>query len=225
MRILLIEDERELRELLEYGLSRLNYKVTAAANANDALIMVEETVPDLILLDLMLPGLQGLQFLDIIRRKNQAVPVIIISARTGEDDIIKGLEHGADDYLPKPFSMRLLEAKINASFRRAGRGQQADSEKISSGGVTVDPESRRATSGDEVLQLTQKEFDLLSLFLRRPQKVFTRNQLLNIIWGYEVELVSRTVDAHVAMLRKKLGPRGSNIKTLPKIGYLWADDG
>jgi two-component system phosphate regulon response regulator PhoB len=224
MQILIIEDEKELRELLEYGLGSLNFKVTGAGNANDALIMVEESVPDLILLDLMLPGLQGMQFLDIVRRKNQTVPVIIISARTGEDDIIKGLEHGADDYLPKPFSMRLLEAKINAALRRAGGGVPT-SEKLVSGDVTVDPEARRASVGGESLQLTQKEFDLLSLFVRKPEKVFTRNQLLNIIWGYEAELVSRTVDAHVAMLRKKLGQRGTWIKTLPKIGYLWSAEG
>jgi two-component system phosphate regulon response regulator PhoB len=219
MQILIIEDERELRELLEYGLGRLSHKVTGAGNANDALIMVEDTLPVLILLDLMLPGLQGLQFLDILRRKNRQVPVIIISARTGEEDIIRCLEHGADDYLPKPFSMKLLEAKINAAFRRAGGGEPA--ERLSSSGVTIVPESRRAISDGEPLQLTQKEFDLLRLFVRKPQKVFTRNQLLNIIWGYEAELVSRTVDAHVAMLRKKLGPKGSCIKTLPKIGYLW----
>jgi two-component system phosphate regulon response regulator PhoB len=222
MQILVIEDERELRELLEYGLGRLNFKVTGASNANDALIMIEEAVPDLILLDLMLPGLQGLQFLDIVRRKNQAVPVIIISALTGEEDVIRGLEHGADDYLPKPFSMRLLEAKINAALRRAPGG--APEGRLESGGVTVDPDSRRATSAGDPLQLTQKEFDLLSLFIRKPQKVFTRNQLLNIVWGYEAELVSRTVDAHVAMLRKKLGPNGSCIRTLPKIGYLWSPE-
>ncbi|MDR1314123.1 MAG: response regulator transcription factor [Deltaproteobacteria bacterium] len=224
MQILVIEDERELRELLEYGLTSLNFKVTGAGNANDALILVEEGIPDLILLDLMLPGLQGLQFLDIVRRKNQTVPVIIISARTGEEDIIKGLEHGADDYLPKPFSMRLLEAKIKAALRRAG-GSPAHSGTIVSGDVTVDPESRRAAVAGEAIQLTQKEFDLLSLFVRKPEKVFTRNQLLNTIWGYEAELVSRTVDAHVAMLRKKLGARGAWIKTLPKIGYLWSAGG
>jgi two-component system phosphate regulon response regulator PhoB len=221
MQILIIEDERELRELLEYGLGNLNFKVMGAGNANDALIMVEEAVPDLILLDLMLPGLQGLQFLDIIRRKNQKIPVIIISARTGEDDIIRGLEHGADDYLPKPFSIRLLEAKINAALRRAGTGTDS-SEKLASGDVTIDLQARRATVCGEALQLTQKEYDLLSLFVRKPEKVFTRNQLLNIIWGYEADLVSRTVDAHVAMLRKKLGQRGVSIKTLPKIGYMWS---
>jgi two-component system phosphate regulon response regulator PhoB len=222
MHILIIEDEKELRELLEYGLGRLNHKVTGAGNANDALIMVEESFPDIILLDLMLPGLQGLQFLDILRRKDKSVPVIVISARTGEEDIIKCLEHGADDYLPKPFTMRLLEAKINAALRRAKGG--APPERLASGGVVIDLDARRAEAGGETLQLTQKEFDLLSLFVRKPQKVFTRNQLLNMIWGYEADLVSRTVDAHVAMLRKKLGERGSCIKTLPKIGYLWAGE-
>ncbi|MDR1166501.1 MAG: response regulator transcription factor [Deltaproteobacteria bacterium] len=220
MRILIIEDERELRELLEYSLGRVGYQVLALDNANDALIAVEETAADLVLLDLMLPGLQGLQFLDIFRQKRLMTPVIIISARVGEEDVIKGLERGADDYLVKPFSVKILEAKIKAALRRAGEREGAP--YLSSGGVSVDLESHAAMRGNEVLKLTQKEFDLLTLFLKKPEKVFTRNQLLNVIWGYEADLISRTVDAHVASLRKKLGDKGSRIRTLPKIGYLWA---
>jgi two-component system phosphate regulon response regulator PhoB len=219
MQILIIEDESELRELMEYNLSRQNYQVSTIDNANDALIMIEDCPPDLVLLDLMLPGLQGLQFLDIFRGKDQATPVIIISARISEDDIVNGLEHGADDYLPKPFSIKILEAKVKAAFRRTSERRGASS--LSSGGITVDIEAHRAAIGQTPLQLTQKEFDLLSLFIRKPEKVFTRNQLLNLIWGYDADLISRTVDAHVAMLRKKLGEKGSYIKTVPKIGYLW----
>jgi two-component system phosphate regulon response regulator PhoB len=219
MQILIIEDESELRELMEYNLSRQNYQVTTIDNANDALIMIEDCPPDLILLDLMLPGLQGMQFLDIYRQKDKATPVIIISARIAEEDIVNGLEHGADDYLPKPFSIKILEAKVKAAFRRTTERKGAIS--LSSGGITVDLEAHRASIGPNVLQLTQKEFDLLSLFIRKPEKVFTRNQLLNLIWGYEADLISRTVDAHVAMLRKKLGEKGTYIKTVPKIGYLW----
>jgi two-component system phosphate regulon response regulator PhoB len=219
MQILIIEDENELRELMEYNLSRQNYQVVTIDNANDALIMIEDCPPDLILLDLMLPGLQGMQFLDIFREKDKATPVIIISARIAEEDIVKGLDHGADDYLPKPFSIKILEAKVKAAFRRSAERKGVVS--LASGGVTVDIEAHRAAIGQTNLQLTQKEFDLLSLFIRKPEKVFTRNQLLNIIWGYEADLISRTVDAHVAMLRKKLGEKGVYIKTVPKIGYLW----
>jgi two-component system phosphate regulon response regulator PhoB len=223
MQILIIEDELGLREVIEYSLVREGFQVTALDNANDALMALEDCPPDLVLLDLMLPGLQGLQFLDIFRQQNQRTPVIIISAKNTEDDIIKALERGADDYLPKPFSLKLLETKIRVALRRLN--DQPNTNILSRAGVVVDLEAHKATSDGAERQLTQQEFDLLALFLRRPQKVFTRNQLLNIIWGYGSDLNSRTVDVHMAMLRKKLADKASNIKTLPKIGYLWESGG
>jgi two-component system phosphate regulon response regulator PhoB len=220
MHILMIEDEASLREVIEYNLTREGYQVTALDNANDALIAVEDCPPDLILLDLMLPGLQGLQFLDILRRTDRSLPVIVISARDSEEDIIKALERGADDYLPKPFTIKLLETKIKVALRRSGdRGGEGD--LFQSCGVTVDLTAHRAAIDGHEVQLTQKEFDLLALFARRPEKVFTRNQLLSVIWGYDNEVNSRTVDVHVATLRKKLGDKGRHIRTLPQIGYLW----
>ncbi|MDR2460303.1 MAG: response regulator transcription factor [Deltaproteobacteria bacterium] len=219
MQILLIEDENALREIIEFHLMREGYQICSLGNANDALIAMEDAPPDLVLLDLMLPGLQGMQFLDIFRQKDHKTPVIIISARTSEEDIIKALERGADDYLPKPFSVRLLETKIKVALRR--QGEQPDANCFESGGVKIQLESHKASSEGRELQLTQKEFDLLALFLRKPQKVFTRNQLLSMVWGYDSDLNSRTVDVHVAMLRKKLGECGSHVKTIPKIGYQW----
>ena len=219
MNILMIEDEASLREVIAYNLTREGYQVTALENANDALIAMEDCPPDLILLDLMLPGLQGLQFLDILRRRDKSLPVIVISARDSEEDIIKALERGADDYLPKPFTIKLLETKIKVALRRSG--DRVEEDAIQSCGVNVDLTAHRAVIEDRELQLTQKEFDLLALFIRRPEKVFTRNQLLSVIWGYDNELNSRTVDVHVATLRKKLGEKGRHIRTLPKIGYLW----
>lgn len=218
MRILIIEDEEALRELLEYELNRLDMTVVALDNANDALIAAEDCPPDLILLDLMLPGLKGLQFLEILRRDGNDVPVIIISARNAEADVIAGLDCGADDYLTKPFSFNYLEAKIRAVMRRGGEGKSGA--RISLGGICLDLEAHKAFSDGEILQLTQKEFELLTLFMRKVGRAFTRNQLLNTVWGYEANLISRTVDAHVASLRKKLGPKGSFIQTVPKIGYL-----
>ncbi|MDR1394847.1 MAG: response regulator [Deltaproteobacteria bacterium] len=218
MRILTIEDEEALRELCDYELGRAGYQCLSLANANDALIAVEDWLPDLILLDLMLPGLQGLQFLEIIRRQKTAVPVIVISARNSEKDIIAALNRGADDYVTKPFTFSFLEAKIKAVLRR---GQTSISEVIEAGGIRLDLTAHRVKAGDQILNLTQKEFELLSLFMRSPGQVFSRNQLLNSVWGYDNELISRTVDAHVATLRKKLADRGLFIKTLPKIGYAW----
>lgn len=219
MRILIIEDEEALRELLEYEFTRQGLTVVSLDNANDALIAVEDCPPDLILLDLMLPGLKGLQFLDILRREGNEVPIIIISARNAETDIINALERGADDYVTKPFSFNFLEAKIKAVLRRGG--EIKSSAKISMGGITVDPESHKAFCDDELLPLTQKEFELLSFFIQKSGRAFTRNQLLNSIWGYDASLLSRTVDVHVASLRKKMGDKGAYIQTVPKIGYLW----
>ncbi|MDR1043703.1 MAG: response regulator [Candidatus Adiutrix sp.] len=219
MQILIIEDEEALRELLDYEFRRLEIGVLALDNANDALMAVEDCPPDLILLDLMLPGLKGLQFLDILRREGNDVPVIIISARNAETDIINALERGADDYVTKPFSFNFLEAKMKAVLRRGG--EIKSSPKFSLGGVSVDLEAHKAFSDGQALPLTQKEFELLTLFMRKAGRAFTRNQLLNSIWGYDSSLVSRTVDVHVASLRKKLGDKGRYIQTVPKIGYLW----
>lgn len=219
MRILIIEDEEALRELLEYEFSRQDVTVIALDNAGDALIAVEDCPPDLILLDLMLPGLKGLQFLDILRREGHELPVIIISARNAETDIINALERGADDYVTKPFSFNFLEAKIRAVRRRGG--ELKSSQKIVAGGISLDLEAHKALNDDQALPLTQKEFELLNLFMSRSGRAFTRNQLLNTIWGYDSDPVSRTVDVHVASLRKKLGDKGHYIQTVPKIGYLW----
>lgn len=219
IRILIIEDEDALRELLEYEFTRQGMEIVALDNAGDALIAVEDCLPDLILLDLMLPGLKGLQFLDILRRGGSDVPVIIISARNAEADIIYALDHGADDYVTKPFGVSFLEAKVRALLRRGGEMKAGAS--LSGGGISVDLEAHKAFIGSETLTLTQKEFELLSLFMKKPGRAFTRNQLLNAVWGYEADLASRTVDVHVASLRKKLGDRGIYIQTIPKIGYLW----
>lgn len=219
MRILIIEDEDALRELLEYEFSRLDIAVVALDNAGDALMTIEDCPPDVILLDLMLPGLKGLQFLDILRRENNETPVIIISARNAEADIINALERGADDYVAKPFSFNFLEAKMRAVLRRGGEGKGGA--RLAAGGVSVDLEAHKAFIDNEPLTLTQKEFELLALFMRKAGRAFTRNQLLNMVWGYDNNLISRTVDVHVASLRKKLGDKGSYIQTVPKIGYLW----
>ena len=219
LQVLIIEDEEALRELLEYEFGRQGIDVVALDNANDALIAVEDCPPDLILLDLMLPGLKGLQFLDILRREGNEVPIIIISARNAEADIINALDRGADDYVTKPFSFSYLGAKIKALLRRGG--ELKSTAAISAGGITIDLEARKVTVDGEPLSLTQKEFDLLALFMRKSGRAFTRNQLLNTIWGYEATLVSRTVDVHVASLRKKLGDKGLYIQTIPKIGYSW----
>ena len=222
--VLLIEDESDLNDLIRYNLKHTGHKVIALSNANDALIVLEDTYADLILLDLMLPGLQGLQFLDILRKRKDNVPVIIISARNAEHDIINALERGADDYITKPFSFDFLEAKIQAVLRRGALSGSKTGAK-NSDGIVIDDDLHKVTIDGEQIHLTQKEYDLLSILMHNPEKVFTRNQLLNSVWGYDTDLYTRTVDSHIATLRKKLGSKGRHIRSVHKIGYSWEHSG
>ncbi|MCK5880079.1 MAG: response regulator transcription factor [Holophagae bacterium] len=217
-RILIIEDEPDLRDLVEFNLKASGYSPVGTDNANDALMLINDAQFDLILLDLMLPGLQGDQFLKILRGMDRVsdTPLMIVSAKDSEEDIVAGLDAGADDYLTKPFSIKVLLAKTAAILRRAttmGRKNTVHA------GISVNSETHRATVDGRDIQLAAKEFDLLLLFVRNPEKVFTRNQLLNTIWGYEADIFTRTVDAHISSLRKKLGEKGRLICSVPKIGY------
>ncbi len=216
--ILLIEDEEEIRRLIRYNVEKEGYRVHESENANDGLIMLGEILFNLILLDLMLPGLSGMQFLQVIKKNREydQIPVIIISAKNKEEDIVAALTEGADDYLTKPFSMKVLIARIKALLRRGSKGEDS---KLSYEDILVETDKHRVFSGKEEIFLTKKEFELLSLFLNNPGRVFTRDQLLNSIWGYEADVYTRTVDAHISSLRKKLGIGGRIIRSIPKIGY------
>jgi DNA-binding response OmpR family regulator len=216
--ILLVEDEAHIRDLISYNLKKDGFQIIEADNANDALIVLEDATIDLILLDLMLPGLTGMQFLSILKRvpEHADIPVIIISARDTEKEIIAALEAGSDDYLTKPFSMNMLRARIKAIFRR---GPKKEATSLSYSGINVDTGSHEVTVSGRGVSLTKKEFDLLTLFIQNPKQVYTRNQLLNSIWGYDTDVYTRTVDAHISSLRKKLGEKGHLIKSIPKIGY------
>jgi two-component system phosphate regulon response regulator PhoB len=218
-KILLIEDQEDLRELIVYNLQKENkFEVIESDNANDALIILEDVNVDLILLDLMLPGLKGSDFLRIIKNKEKTeeIPVIIISAKAKEQDVVQGLKLGADDYLTKPFSTKVLMAKIETILRRVSPGKQTT---FSYQSIRLNRENHKVYADGNEVTLTNKEFELILLFLKKPQKVFHRNQLLNTIWGYDSEVFTRTVDAHISSLRKKLGKQGKLIKSIPKVGY------
>jgi two-component system phosphate regulon response regulator PhoB len=218
IKILVIEDHEEMSDLIKFNLEQKGYEVICSADANDGLIHLENFNPEVILLDLMLPGLKGTDFLAIIRnnKKYQHIPVIIISAKNTENDIIKGLESGADDYLTKPFSMSILAAKVKAILRRS---PSMENKVISESGIEIDTVNYTVNTEEGEIVLTNKEYELLLIFLKNPKRVFTRNQLLNAVWGYESDVYSRTVDTHISSLRKKLGVKGSIIKSVPKIGY------
>ena len=219
--VLLIEDDLDITELIAYNLQKAGFKVHTADNANDGLIILDEVACDIILLDLMLPGLKGMDFLKIIRSKENTanIPVIIISAKNAEHDIISGLNTGADDYLPKPFSMEMLTAKVNTILRRGSSITGRSSNIIEHKGIKIDDANHKVYIDGQEIKLTHKEYELLRLFLLNPDTIFSRDRLLNSIWGYDSQSYTRTVDAHIASLRKKLLLYGDLIKSVSKTGY------
>src|SRR6478609_4356456 len=240
--ILVVEDEVDLNNLVRSHLEAEGHTTHQAFEGPGALRLVEETAPDLIILDWMLPGMDGLSVCRQVRQ-NHLMPILMLTARSEEIDRVLGLEVGADDYVVKPFSMRELLARVRALLRRvsldmqnAPSGGQSDtartqaantiasatdeaSEPIIRGPLRVDPTSHTATLDGAELDLTPKEFELLQLFAEHPGRAFSREFLVERIWGYEYDGFERTVDTHITRLRKKLGPLGDKIITVWGVGY------
>ena len=218
-KILLVEDDAMLRETLAYNLTKSGYVVFTAADGVTALEMAKETEPDLVLLDLMLPELDGLSVCRALREQRN-VPIIMLTARTGEVDKIVGLDAGADDYVTKPFSLGELLARVRAALRRAP--QAIVSDKLISGDLSLDLISRRAMLGDRELPLSPKEFSLLAELMRNRGAVLSRDLLLTRVWGFDYYGDARTVDVHIRWLREKIEADPSHperIQTVRGIGY------
>ena len=226
--ILIAEDERDLSNLVRRHLEDEGHRVVQAFDGPTAVLAAQQERPDLVVLDWMLPRLDGLEVCRRIRRES-IVPILMLTARSEEIDRVLGLEVGADDYLTKPFSIRELLARIRALLRRkeldlkaapaAAPGAAADAETITVGPIAVSPSMRTATIDGTELDLTPKEFDLLALFVRNPGRAFSRDYLLERVWSNEYEVTDRTVDTHVQRLRKKLGDEADLIRTVWGIGY------
>jgi DNA-binding response OmpR family regulator len=222
--ILIVEDERNLCDLIRDNLQEQGYGVFQAFDGPSALTMARETVPDLVILDIMLPGIDGLE---VCRRLRQGsiVPILMLTACAEEIDRVLGLELGADDYLTKPFSMRELKARVGALLRRVEMMQTTDlsaDQVVTSAGLYLDPTSHETRLDDQTIGLTPKEFSLLYLLVRHPGRVFSRAYLLDEIWGYEAAAYDRTVDTHIYRLRQKLGTEGEiaqRIVAVRGIGY------
>ncbi|MCO6450016.1 MAG: response regulator transcription factor [Caldilineales bacterium] len=224
-RILLVEDEADLRNTLKLNLKEQGYKVSTAGNGFEGLEKAREKTPDLIILDLMLPGMDGLSLMRALRQDSD-VPVLMLTARTSEMDKIVGLETGADDYLTKPFSLGELLARVRALLRRAERTTVRD--VMTSGGITLDLVSRRAMAGDEPLNLSPKEFSLLAELMRHERAVLSRDLLLTRVWGYDYMGDTRTVDVHIRWLREKIEQDPSRpmlLQTVRGIGYRFDGSG
>jgi len=227
-RILIIEDDRDIVELVQYNREREGFKVTSAGDGASGLTQVKKSPPDLLLLDLMLPKLPGLDVCKAIRREQtlNRLPILMLTARGEESDRVIGLELGADDYVTKPFSPRELVARIKALLRRSETPSGAEATKvIAAGDILIDPESYRVTRGGKPLPLSTLEFRLLYFLASRPGKVFTRDQLLDGVWGTERFVTPRSVDACMRRLREKVEVEPENpvhLKTLRGAGYSFA---
>ena len=218
-RILLVDDEPALLDTLAYNLRNSGYDVVTAADGADALEQARSSSPDLVILDLMLPEIDGLTVCRSLRAAADT-PILVLTARTGELDKIIGLESGADDYMTKPFSLGELQARIRALLRRAGPRQQGD--EIRSGNLVLNLTSRKAFLGENELNLSPKEFSLLAELMRHQGAVLSRDLLLTRVWGYDYYGDSRTVDVHVRWLREKIESDSSSperIVTVRGIGY------
>jgi len=219
--ILVVEDDRSLREGLALNLRLQGYGVLTAANGEQGMQMAFDRRPDLIVLDIMMPGWSGLDILDELRKRGENVPVLILSARSTTRDKVNGLRTGADDYMTKPFDLPELIARVEVMLRRQRTDAQANG-LVSAGNLIIDRSSRTLKVKGRPVDLSAKEFDILHLMASSPGQVFTRETILERVWGWDYDGTARTVDNFVAGLRKKLEMAGESskpIKTIPKAGY------
>ena len=222
-KILVVDDEEHIAELISYNLTSNGYKVITANNGNDAVKLAVEEKPNLILLDLMIPGKDGYDVCKEVRSNNEIrnTPIIMLTAKSEELDKILGLELGADDYITKPFSVRELLARVKAVLRRFSI-VEPESNVLVFGNLTADFDKREILVNDKKLDLTLKEFELLEILIRNKGKILTRDTLLDKIWGYEYIGETRTVDVHIRYLRKKIELDDKNpklIETIRGVGY------
>ncbi|MEN3001544.1 MAG: response regulator transcription factor [Armatimonadota bacterium] len=218
-RVLIVEDDTVLLETLHYNLQREGFEVQTASDAETALRLFHQNPPDAILLDVMLPARSGFELCRLIRQHSQ-VPILFLTARTAEEDRVRGLEMGGDDYIVKPFGMRELIARIRAILRRAV--PEPPSKRLRFGELEIDLEARRVLRNGVEVSLSPREFDLLALLATHPGKVFSRDELLNRVWGLDIFVSPRTVDVHIRWLRTKIEPDPEHpryLHTVRGIGY------
>lgn len=227
--VLIVDDEFAIRDMLRMALEVAEYRVIEAENIQQAYTLIVDERPDIVLLDWMLPGGSGLELLRRIKRDKSCkeIPVIMLTAKTAEDNKIQGLDVGADDYITKPFAPRELIARIRALLRRAGGG--GDDDRIEVNGLLLDGESRRVFAGEDAIDMGPTEFNLLQFFMSHPERAYTRGQLLDQVWGANVYVEERTVDVHIRRLRKALQTGQADfsglIQTVRGTGYRFSSRG
>ena len=221
-RVLIVDDDPDIQRLVSYNLSQAGFQVTTAISGRLALDSVQKHPPDLIILDVMLPDIDGLEVCRYLRQRDNSrrIPVIMLTARTEEIDRVVGFEVGADDYVMKPFSPRELVLRVKSIFRRISEDR---SDVLRIGRIRLFPQRRQVVAGSRSVTLTAKEFDLLQELMRAHGNVLTREMLMDKVWGYHGDAASRTLDTHVRRLREKLGDDGAHVETVRGVGYRMGD--
>ena len=219
--ILVVDDEPDLLELVHYTLTRAGYQVCCVKSGEEALAQIETRPPDLIVLDLMLPGMDGLEICQRLKRTSQtaAIPIVMLTARSAEADVVTGLELGADDYLTKPFSPRVLSARVKAVLRRQQMADEREAEIVMRGDLVIHPGHHEVRVQNQPIPLTPTEFRILQLIAQRPGWVFSRYQIVDGARGDDAGVTERSVDVHIAALRRKLGVHADIIETVRGVGY------
>lgn len=227
-KIAVIEDDRDINELIAYNLEREGYDVIRSLDGGQGLFLIQKERPDLVLLDLMLPGMDGLEVCQALKRSDATkdIPIIMITAKSEESDVVVGLQMGADDYITKPFSPKVLLARIKAVFRRGKQAKAAGpSQSVRDfGALVIDLPKYKVTVGRGTVVLTAIEFAILEFLSRSPGRVYTRDQILDNAWKEGKFIIDRTVDVHVRGLRKKLGDAADYVETVRGVGYRFKDD-
>ena len=218
MKILVVDDEKLLVKGIRFNLENEGYDVITGSDGMEAVELAGSENPDLIVLDLMMPRLDGLEACGKIREFSD-VPIIMLTAKSEDMDKLMGFEHGADDYLTKPFNILELKARIRALLRRAGQTAQKRTELLTAGGIALDTERRIALRDGVPVDLTAKEYDILELLIKNPHRVYSRENLMDLVWGYTYAGDYRTVDVHIRTLRQKLGEASRCIETIRGVGY------
>jgi DNA-binding response OmpR family regulator len=217
-RVLIVDDDPDIQRLVSYNLSIAGFQVTTASSGRTALETVQKHPPDLIILDIMMPDIDGMEVCRTLRQRENSrrIPIIMLTARGEEIDRVVGFELGADDYVMKPFSPRELVLRVKSIFRRIGEQR---TEALGFGKIQIFPQRRQVLVGNQPVVLTAKEFDLLHELMRAQGNVLTREFLMDKVWGYHGEATSRTLDTHVRRLREKLGDTGDLVETVRSVGY------
>ena len=221
--ILIVEDEKAMQDIIAEYMQKGGHTCFTASDGIDALVMLKSRPMDLMILDVMMPHMDGFSVCKMARETSN-MPIIMLTAKSGEEDKLRGYDYGADDYMTKPFSPKVLLAKVNALLRRSSSVSAVSAETISGGKIMLQPNTHKVYLDGQEIMLTHKEYELLSFLMKNPGQIFSREQLLNRIWGYDFEGTTRTVDTHIKTLRQKLGDEGRHIVTLIRSGYKFEVD-